>query len=42
MCKTHPDSGAAQVAFALPDHPEHGRDNLDGLGWWEACAGRAN
>lgn len=35
LVKIYPDIGAAQVALALLQHPEHGaRDILDSLGWW--------
>lgn len=42
MCKIHPDPRADLMALALLQHPQHRRDILDGLGWWEACAGRAS
>jgi hypothetical protein len=35
LVKLFPDIGAAQLALAMLQHPEHGRAMLEGLGWWE-------
>lgn len=41
MCKAYPDNGAARVALALLEHPELGREMLNGLGWWSDAPGLA-
>ena len=41
LVKLFPDIGAAQLALAMLQHPEHGREMLEGLGWWTAPPGLA-
>jgi hypothetical protein len=35
MSNVYLDIGAAQLALAMLQHPEHGLEMLEGLGWWE-------
>lgn len=35
MSNVYPYNGAVQLALAMLQHPEHGREMLEGLGRWE-------
>lgn len=36
LVKLFPDAGAARVAQAMIEHPDHAGAMLVGLGWWDA------